>query len=384
MSGGTMAAPAARESWCDLGATDAQADELAAYMGNAYDHAPAPAFVDPPADEPFVATWEEYVSEAARVGAAACLRSHFVQLRFPVAQGMSETAAYCAATRRGEIAAAGTGAPPAFASPNGLRLLLHETAAGRVPVILTEARADFELIVRALTRRNEPARIPESMGACIVAGYNNWDRIRQLRADWKTSAADASPAAWWSAFQTIAARRELYQDRFILLSSGPYSGVSAERVGVAPERWRQLSIAIRLEHECTHFIIRCLLGAMRNSLLDELIADYLGLVAACGHFRYDWFLNFMGLECFPRCRPNGRIWNYRGTPPLSDGAFGVLQRTVVEAAARVWEFDVAHGDEWRSITGRARLAVALARTGLPRLASAEAGDVLTAKLSEVS
>jgi len=65
---------------------------------------------------------------------------------------------------------------------------------------------------------------------------------------------------------------------------------------------------------------------MRNNLLDEVIADYFGITAACGRFRADWLLRFFGLESYPRYRAGGRLEHYRGDPPLSDAAFLVLQR----------------------------------------------------------
>lgn len=72
---------------------------------------------------------------------------------------------------------------------------------------------------------------------------------------------------------------------------------------------------------------------MRNNMRDELIADYQGIVAANGgRYRADWFLRFIGLEAFPEYRQGGRLQNYRGQPPLSDGAFKILQVLVKDAA----------------------------------------------------
>jgi hypothetical protein len=368
-----------RDLWCELGATDAQGEELLAYTGDAYESVVPVATDGALPDEPFVDTWQEYASESDRIGGGVCLKRHLVQLQFPIARGMSETPAYGAATRRGDVSDLPDVGGAIFAAPNGIRIFLHDTAAGRVPVVLAEERADFETLVRALTHRNEPATIPPSMGACIVAGYNNWERIARLRAAWENGATDKSTAAWWVAFRALADRRDLYQDRFILLSSGPYSGLSADTLGLTESRWRTLSVTIRLEHECTHYLTRRLLGAMRNCLLDELIADYAGIVAACGRYRADWFLNFMGLECFP-ARSNGRLGNYRGNPSLSDGAFEVLQRAVVRAAVQLERIDARSGHEGRTLQGRARLAIAFARVGLERLAGSQAEGLLDAML----
>ena len=101
---------------------------------------------------------------------------------------------------------------------------------------------------------------------------------------------------------------------------------------------------IRLEHECTHYFTRRLFGSAKNHLLDELIADYRGIVAAIGQFRADWFLRFMGLENYPNYRACGRLGYYRGDPPLSEQAFGLLQTLVQRAAENVERFDRENAD----------------------------------------
>jgi len=82
---------------------------------------------------------------------------------------------------------------------------------------------------------------------------------------------------------------------------------------------------------------------MRNNLLDEVIADYCGIVAAIGRFRSDWFLRFLGLEDYPRYRQGGRLQNYRGKPPLSSGAFLALQKLVKRVAENLEEFSSRFG-----------------------------------------
>ena len=361
------------------GAADGELAELLAYTHNSF-RPPASGMVPqyPWADEPFVATWERYLVEADREGAAASLRRRLVQLRFPVASGVRESVAYRAATRRGDLDETSLSAEGiAFVCPHGLRLFIHETAVGRVPVIVADAREDFVSLVRALVHGNEPVHVPNSMGACIVAGYNNWDRIAELRAAWKrTHPEDRTAAGWSTAFRAIIPDRELYQDSFILLSSGPYSGIPAHAVGLGDREWLEKSLVIRLEHECTHYITRRALGSMRNSILDELIADYMGIVAAIGRYRADWFLRFMGLESYPRYRRTGRLENYRGEPPLSDRAFTVVQSLVKSAAEQLERFDLTRTNALRSPAENARLITALARLGLEGLASEEGAALL--------
>ena len=166
----------------------------------------------------------------------------------------------------------------------------------------------------------------------MVSGFNDWERIRQYRRRWEDESGSTSEAAWKEEFRRLVPRKALYQDRFLILSDGPYSGVAASEMGFAEDEWRRLSTTIRLEHECTHYFTLRVFGSMRNNILDELIADFMGITAAAGRYRSDWLLRFMGLESFPTYREGGRLQNYRGHPPLSDGAFRVLQALVKDAS----------------------------------------------------
>ncbi|HST59271.1 MAG TPA: hypothetical protein VLK84_11290 [Longimicrobium sp.] len=340
-----------------FGAGPGEVAELLAYNRSVF---VVPESVDLPLpDEPFVDAWRRYADEARDRGVLPVLREHLVQLRFPIAAGMSADAAYEAALRRGAL----PDAPDdlRLRDPGGLRLFIHPTPAGAVPVLLAPDRADFEALVRALTKKNEPVPLPASMGACMVGGYNNWGRVAELRRRWEGGEVEAGGAGDWSAaFAVLKGRKELYQDRFVLLSDGPYSGVLAEAVGLEPGEWRRASITIRLEHECVHYFTRRVLGSMRNNLLDELLADYGGIVAAAGRYRADWALRFLGLEGNDGCRADGRMWNYRGEPPLSDAAFLVLQRVVRAAVARMEGMDARLDPASRTGEGRARVVLALA------------------------
>ena len=70
---------------------------------------------------------------------------------------------------------------------------------------------------------------------------------------------------------------------------------------------------------------------MRHDLLEELIADWVALVKVFGGYRADLALRFLGLESFPSFRAGGRLEVYRGTPPVSDGAFEAMQRLAAMA-----------------------------------------------------
>jgi hypothetical protein len=208
----------------------------------------------------------------------------------------------------------------------------------------------------------------------MVAGYANWSRIRELRRRWEALEPPArETATWGEEFQRLQPQKDLYQDRFILLSDGPYSAVPAGDLGLGEAEWRELSLVIRRDHECAHYLTRRLFGSMRNNLLDELMADYAGLVGAVGRFRAGWFLRFLGLEDFPRYRAGARLDLYRGQPPLSDGAYRVLQRLIREAALSLERFD-ARLSRPRSPAETALTLAALASLRLEDLAAAGAEE----------
>ena len=369
-----------------LGAGSSEIDELTAYNQNIFDHAGVRApLTFPLPDEPFAAAWERYLAEAGEKGVFACLKERLVQLCFPIQEGISQTEDYKSATRRGVSTSKMSGATGLILEePGKLELVLHQSPAGRIPLIITREREDFVSLVRALTVRNEPESVPESMGACTVAGYNNWGRIRQYRKDWeKKSPSQRSEEDWKTEFKTIIPRKELYRDRFIILSDGPYSAVQAEQMEISEDKWRDLSLIIRRDHECAHYFTRRVFSSMKNNLIDELIADYMGIVGAAGHFRADWFLRFVGLESFPQYREGARLQNYRGSPPLSDGAFKVLQALVKNAAENVERFDAEHSEAVHSPEGKSRILMALTYLTLEELASGGATVLMLEALGKV-
>jgi hypothetical protein len=359
------------------GANPDQVAELLAYSGPGLVLSENQPLQFPLEPEQHVPTWMQYAAIAQSIGPFATLQQRLVQLQFPIQAGISETAAYRAATRRGELTdhmPEATGL--ALQQPDQLTLFIHPSLAGAIPILVVNQREDFVALVQALTRRNEPQPVPDSMGACIVTGFNNWDRIRQYRQQWATAhPTTATESDWAAEWQRLVLQKSLYQDRFIMLSTGPYSAVPAATMGVAESEWQRLSAMIRLEHECTHYLTYRVLGSMRNHLLDELIADYRGIVAATGRYQADWFLRFIGLEAFPHYREGGRLQNYRGQPPLSDGAFQVLGALVQAAARQLERFDHQFRSELRSPQQEALVTIALTQLTLEELAS-EAGDRL--------
>jgi len=354
------------------GATPAEITELLAYTQNPFSSTNlAELQTLPLASEPHLAAWERYYSQAQEVGVFTALRSALVQLQFPIQEEISQTDNYRAATRKGYLTdgmAEATGLK--LEKPEDVQLIIHQTLAGKIPVIIAGGRTDFISLVQALTKRNEPEAIPDSMGATIVAGFNNWERIRHYRQEWEAKPSTCPTDTDWQAeFQRLKLQKHLYQDCFIVLTRGNYSAISAEEIGIDKEEWLRLSLIIRLEHECCHYFTRRVFGTMRNNMLDELIADYQGIVAANnGRYRADWFLRFIGLEAFPEYREGGRLQNYRGQPPLSDGAFKILQVLVKDAAENLENFNIQHQIELNNSENQPKLLAKLMTINLLELA----------------
>lgn len=342
------------------GAAGKVLEELEAYLDDAYAQLSRP---DPAArdEEPQTPFWRRYAAEAERDGVAVALGRRFPQFGFPIQAGISQHADYRAATRQGRFA---PGSAPALGLEREdlLSLRVEEGPAGPVPVLVARHRPDFVRLVQALTARNEPEEVPDAMGACLIKGLADWERVAEYRRLWEKRLGHPADEAAWAAEMAsgLAPRKPLWQDRLILLSDGPYSAVPAAEVGLDEAAWRDRSLALRRAHEMFHYLTLRRAGTIRSHLLDEVLADYAGLVEAFGHYDARLALRFLGLDLLPELRPGGRLEVYRGG--LSDGAITVLARLVVRACEALAALP---GGEQRP--GADRLA-ALAGFGLDGLA----------------
>lgn len=364
-----------REFLSSLGASDQETAQLINYNKNVFHREDSGCDISLPLpDEPFVEAWESYALESREKGVFNTLREKLVQLSFPVREGISQEDDYRAATLRGLPAEGMPGAEGLqLERPGDLGLFLHPTLAGRIPVLTVPHRPDFVTLVQALSRRNEPERIPESMGACMVKGFNNWDRIRAYRKKWEeANPGRCSGEDWREEFKRVVPRKELYQDIFIILSSSPYSGVPAEDMGLSRQEWRDLSLLIRRGHEAAHYFTLRVFGSARNHAYDELVADCMGISEAAGTYRREWFLRFLGLENYPAYREGGRLENYLGKPPLSEGAFRVLRNLVWKASENLEKICLGSAAPLNTPEGKAKLLLALAGLSLIDLAVGEA------------
>ena len=84
------------------GAEAKEIAELSAYNQNIFDHEQMQSPLHFPLEpEPHVAVWSEYLQTATEIGVAQTLKNALVQLNFPIAEGISQTDGYRAATLRG-------------------------------------------------------------------------------------------------------------------------------------------------------------------------------------------------------------------------------------------------------------------------------------------
>jgi hypothetical protein len=365
------------------GAAPAVVEELLAYGAPPGGGESAPVSV-PLADEPHVETWRRYEAEALDAGAIGALWPHFVQLRFPIEAGISGQDAYRRATRQGRFEEADAFCPGlVLRHPERIELRVCETMGGRVPVLVAGDRDDFVALVRAFTERNEPAVVPQAMGACLVRGLNNWSRLSEYRAAWESRQAEAGGGGQWSEeFQRLSGRKEQYQDRLVILSRGPYSAVASADVGLDEGDWLARSLVVRREHEFTHYFTYRVFGSIRSHVFDELIADFVGIISAFGRYRSDLALRFLGLEAYPASRPDGRLGVYRGQPPLSDAAMTEVSSLAVRAAGNLAAIDAACLISPSELPALGRLTLVLFSLSLEELASVDALDLVLRRLSQ--
>ena len=293
--------------------SDELLEELLEYTASPYLDKPARTTTDERHEDTF---WSEYLAEVESTRTLALLEDIMPQFRFPVAAGMRSDPLYREATLKG--GSQGNRGGLGLRYPAEFRVLLHDAGCGSVPVFLPKGRHDFRILVQAILGRNEPIDVPDSMGACVVAGYNNWGRIHKLQTEFFKE----NPLGNWSErFTEIRKDRALYTDEFFIISDGPYSGVSHSDLGLTAEDWSKTSSQIRLHHESFHLYCRRNYGMMQTNALDETYADYVGLMETLGRFDLRWFHLFMGLEG-EEYREGGRLQNY--CQDLSEAAFRIV------------------------------------------------------------
>lgn len=324
-------------------------------------------------DEPSICFWKNRAVDWAGDEAFAFLQTCYPQLNFPIAEGINKTQDYIDAVLKGKQEGVNATYSLALNQPEALRLMLHESLAGPVPVLIVPDDKDFVKLVQCLLHKNNPVPVPLSMGALLANGINNWERIRGLRTQWVST---NSLESWNGEFsRSVLPNPGLYKDKLVILSTKPYSNVSAEQVGVDPNEWASYSMAIRLEHECTHLYTLNRFGSASNNLHDELVADYMGICQAVGQFRKEWMLAFLGLENYHVYRNGARLENYVGHARLSTESFRQLTSLIKRAIDTIDRFDARVGKVCSAHDQASRID-ALCLTDLAILASANGSEQL--------
>ena len=263
--------------------------------------------------------WQELIAETTQ-GALLlkALEAALPQLRLPQVSGISGSDVYKQAVLRGErldaAALAAAGPLPHWQQPEALTLWLAPHPCGALPVLHTPNGHDFAQLVRALAHRAEPSNIPDGVHAQAVSGLIHWGLIQRFGRN---------------------SRAQL-----IVLHQAPYGSVPATHVSgdMSDAAWLEASTRLRLEHELTHIATKRLLGEMRLNLLDELVADCMGIVAALGRFDAELFGRCLGIDTANGDRPitNGRWLCY--TRELSDAEAG---KAIALVMARSRELEAA-------------------------------------------
>ena len=178
--------------------------------------------------------------------------------------------------------------------PAEVKIEIYNSIAGNIPVIYAQNEEDFYEIVKKLIYKGLPTPNIEKTGASFAFGKSN---------------------------------------KFIILSNKPYSNVPAQKLGLEDEQWKNYSIIIRREHECTHYFTKRFLGSSQNNLHDELVADFTGIMCAVGEFKAKWFLAGMGIDLYPAPQEIGRFPVY--TSKLSKEAAEIMKKIIIKVANTV-------------------------------------------------
>lgn len=292
----------------------------------------------PMADEAFVCSWRSYAAIAENNGLFAILKARIAQFQFPVRQNISQSSAYKAATLKGRFV---KDSGLLLKEESSLTLDIHEGLVGGMPVLTVGNADDFYSVVRALRFKNEPVYLPQSMGAAMIQGLNNWDRLHAYREKWTLK----NPFADWNAefVKNVLPDKTIYQDKVIVLSRRGYSNIPGKDLGIDQEKWLDISSEIRLHHEYAHYFTLRYFGHMANNMHDELVADYAGINKVLGKFNASWFLHFVGLRDYPDYKQGGRLENYIRKDQCSEESFSVLCTIVYRASVNVERFDELMG-----------------------------------------
>ena len=169
-------------------------------------------------------------------------------------------------------------------------------------------REDFEHAVRSILYRCEPKPIPLTTGAMVIFGVRNAEKVEtELRAAGAKGEEERTDAL--RRLRALPDWKQRFTEAVFLISTGPYSNVPAEAVGMDTEEWKNVSGRIRLYHELSHVFSRRFYPEHKEAVRDEVIADAIGLLYAFG--KYDAALGRRVIGIGPDgYMPGGRLENY--------------------------------------------------------------------------
>lgn len=322
-----------------IDAMDSVSDKMSEYFLNRFCEKPDKRMAS--VDDPYVRSWEGYAVTYREEETFQLLKTCYPQLNFPIQEGINKTKDYIDVVLKGKSLPGSEGDTLLLNKPEGVRFTLHESIAGKVPVLTVADDEDFVKIVQCLLYKNNPTPVPHSMGALLLNGINNWDRIKALKTKWQQN----NPSESWNQefSKNILPNPGLHKDKLIILSTKPYSAVSADFLGLTEADWMSQSLTLRLEHECTHLYTLSRYGCASNNLHDELVADYIGISNTIGFYSKEWMLAFMGLEGYPNYRQGGRLENYVNHANLTLEDFRQLIPVIKCAIENIASFDAVVG-----------------------------------------
>jgi len=270
-------------------------------------------------DPPELAWWQELgTSSAYGVGQGLpllrTLETALPQLLLPQVDGIGSSEFYKMLVLRGE---ASLGRNLSAARPEvcwheaeTLTFWIARHPCGAMPVLQTPNWHDFSQLVRALAHRGEPVALADGVHAQAISGLIHWGLIHRFGRQSRS--------------------------QLIVLHQAPYGSVPAEHVpgGLDDYEWLAVSTSLRLEHELTHLATKRLLGEMRLNLLDELIADCMGMIAALGFFSAELFGRCLGIDA-----DDGRWISYTGelSEPEAHRALALVMARSLELEHRLTE-----------------------------------------------
>lgn len=331
-------------------------------------------------DEAYINSWENYCLKSTENGVFEIIKNCYPQFNFPIESGIDKSQVYVDAVLKGKTENIQLENNLKCKNLAGISLHIHKSIAGKVPVLTISDDQDFTEFVQCILYKNNPIFIPLSMGALLVNGINNWDRLRTLKKNW----VENNPLGNWKEefSKNVLSNPHLYKDKIIMLSTKPYSNVSASSLEISEVAWKSASHTIRLEHECTHLYTLKKYGCASNNLHDELIADYIGISKTFGSYNKLWMLTFMGLEEYPIYRRGARLENYLGSNGLSPENFEKIIVIIKNAIENISCFDTELG-KIHSIKDQTGRIDALCETDLTKIADEKGANLLIQKYDEI-